>query len=53
VHLYPRVSDGGVIIIDDYGHWAGSRKATDEYFSQHNIPILLSRLDYTTRIAVK
>ena len=23
---------GGVLIIDDYGHWAGARRAVDEYF---------------------
>ena len=30
-HLYPRISPGGVLIIDDYGHWAGARKAVDAY----------------------
>ncbi len=53
LHLYPRLSPGGVLIIDDYGHWLGARKATDEYFSQNNIHILLNRIDYTGRIAVK
>ena len=33
-HLFPRVSSGGVLIIDDYGDWEGARKATDEYFSE-------------------
>ncbi len=31
-HLYPRLCDGGVLIIDDYGHWEGARQAVDEYF---------------------
>jgi len=30
--LYPRLVDGGVLIIDDYGSWQGSKKATDKYF---------------------
>ncbi len=30
--LYPRLVSGGILIIDDYGVWAGSRKAVDEYF---------------------
>ncbi len=30
--LYPRLQSGGVLIVDDYGHWQGSRKAVDEYF---------------------
>jgi O-methyltransferase len=53
VHLFPRLSKAGVIIIDDYGHWQGSRQACDEYFTQNHIPILLNRIDYTGRIAVK
>ena len=31
--LYPRLNKGGVLIIDDYGHWKGSKKAVDEYFN--------------------
>lgn len=53
VHLYPRLSPGGVIIIDDYGHWAGARQATDEYLQQNGIKLLLNRIDYTGRIGVK
>lgn len=30
--LYPRLSSGGVMILDDYGYWRGCRKAADEYF---------------------
>jgi O-methyltransferase len=52
-HLYPRLVDGGVLIIDDYGHWEGCRQAVDEYFSIEAPPILLCRSDYTGRIAVK
>lgn len=52
-HLWPRLSPGGVLIIDDYGHWQGARRATDEYFGNQQIPILLARLDYTGRMAVK
>ena len=33
--LLPRLSPGGVIIIDDYNHWAGSRRAVDEHFAAH------------------
>jgi len=53
VHLYPLVTPGGVLIIDDYGHWDGSRRAVDEYFSGQADPLLLSRIDYTGRIAIK
>jgi O-methyltransferase len=53
VHLYPRLSVGGVLIIDDYGHWAGCRKAVDQYIQERRIKILLNRIDYTARIGVK
>jgi O-methyltransferase len=53
VHLFPRLSFGGIIIIDDYGHFEGARKATDEYISEKKVPLLLNRIDYTGRIAVK
>ena len=53
VHLFPRLSKSGVLIIDDYGHWEGARRACDEYFAQHRVPILLNRIDYTGRIAIK
>jgi hypothetical protein len=51
VHLYPRLVSGGVLIVDDYGHWEGCRRAVDEYFAE--IPLLLHPIDYSGRIAVK
>jgi len=44
-HLFPLLIPGGVLIVDDYGHWAGCRKAVEEYFEDK--PILLHRVDYT------
>jgi O-methyltransferase len=51
--LYPLLVPGGVLIIDDYGHWQGARKAVDEYFAASAPPILLNRIDETGRIGVK
>jgi hypothetical protein len=51
--LYPRVSPGGVLILDDYGHYEGARRAVDEYFEEHGGRPLLTRVDYTGRVAVK
>lgn len=53
VHLYPRLSPGGVLIIDDYGHWEGARRSVDEYFGGQASPILLGRIDYTGRMGIK
>ncbi|MDH5220489.1 MAG: TylF/MycF family methyltransferase [Betaproteobacteria bacterium] len=52
-HLFPRLVRGGVLIVDDYGHWKGARKAVDEYLRTKGIHLLLNRIDYTGRIAVK
>ena len=51
--LYPRLVDGGVLIVDDYGHYEGARRAVDEYLAETREPLLLNRIDYTGRIAVK
>jgi O-methyltransferase len=51
--LYPRLTDGGVLIVDDYGHYEGARRAVDEYFGERDRAPLLSRIDYTGRMAVK
>lgn len=49
--LYPRLQPGGILIIDDYGEWAGARKAVDEYFEgQH---VWLQRVTDTVRMMVK
>jgi hypothetical protein len=53
VHLYPLLADAGVLIIDDYGHWEGCRRAVDEYFDSEAPPILLNRVDYSGRLAIK
>lgn len=51
--LYPRLSKNGILILDDYGHFEGARKATDEYLKTLAVPPLLNRVDYAGRIAVK
>ncbi|HEY7580244.1 MAG TPA: TylF/MycF/NovP-related O-methyltransferase [Acetobacteraceae bacterium] len=51
--LFPRLAPGGVLIIDDYGHWQGARHAVDEYLASTNTRLLLNRIDYTGRIGVR
>jgi len=53
IHLYPKLVDNGVLLIDDYGHWQGAREATDRYFLENGVNMLLSRIDYTARMGIK
>lgn len=50
--FWPRLEPGGILMIDDYGHWGGARKATDEFFADRNRPFF-HYIDYTGRLAVK
>jgi O-methyltransferase len=52
-HLFPRLSGGGVLIIDDYGHFEGARQAVDEFIAANRLPLYLQRVDYSCRICVK
>jgi len=46
--LYPRLQRGGYLIIDDFGHWEGARKATKDYFAAHKMDFgRLRHVDYT------
>jgi len=51
--LYDKLVPGGVLIIDDYGHWSGARKAVDEFIATRRLSIFLNRIDYTGRMAIK
>lgn len=51
--LYPRLVHGGIIIIDDYGYWAGSKRATDEYFEKAGNRPFLQYVDSDGRMGIK
>lgn len=51
--LYPKLERHGVLLIDDYGHFLGARRAVDEYFATYHSPPLLTRVDYSGRLAIK
>ena len=51
-HLYPRLVSRGVLILDDYGHWEGVRRAVDEYFAASKLRPLMSRVDYSCRLVI-
>ena len=52
-HLYPRLADGGILIVDDYGHWQGARRAVDDYFRGQGIAADLRTIDFTGRLLIK
>ena len=49
--LYPKLSPGGILHIDDYGLCTGVRKAVDDYFKGQNI--WLHRVDLRCRYLIK
>lgn len=49
-HLFPRVSSGGIVIVDDYGTWQGAKRAVDEYLAKLDHPVMLHRIDFTGRL---
>jgi O-methyltransferase len=51
-HLYDRLSPGGVLILDDYGHWEGARLAAQEFMKEHGSRLALLPLG-SGRIAIK
>jgi len=46
-NLYDQVIPGGYIIIDDYGHWPGCKRAIDEFFQKRKINVDLIEIDDT------
>jgi hypothetical protein len=53
IHLFPLLDPRGLLIIDDYGHWKGARKAVDEYLAERKLSLYLHRVDYQCRVAVR
>lgn len=46
-NLFDRVVAGGILQIDDYGHWSGCRKAVHEFADQHNLQFDINNIDGT------
>jgi O-methyltransferase len=45
--LYPKVSPGGYVIVDDYGSWPECKRAVDEYIARNQIRADIHTVDYT------
>jgi O-methyltransferase len=46
-YLYPKVSRGGYVIVDDYGYFAGCSKAVDDFRARQKITTPLVKIDWT------
>ena len=51
-HLYDRLMPGGVLLLDDYGWWQGSREAVDEFIARTGARLYLARTG-SGRVAIK
>jgi hypothetical protein len=51
--MFPRLSPGSIMIVDDYGFTEGTRKAVDEYFASYPDPVYFHRVDACARLMVK
>jgi len=47
VHLYPKLSPGGYVIVDDYGYIASCRRAVHDYRAAQNIMDEILEVDWT------
>jgi len=52
-NLYDKVSQGGLVVIDDYGYYEGCTKAVDEFLEERNIKTFLSYSSPNCRYFVK
>ena len=51
--LYPRLINNGFLIVDDYGHWEGQKRAVDEYFRNIKKPFMHIIDPPSSRILIK
>jgi hypothetical protein len=51
-HLWPRLSERGFCIVDDYGYWRGAQLAVDEYFARKG-KAFMHRIDQESRLIIK
>ena len=43
----PKVSNGGYVIVDDYGGWESCRSAVEDYRATHGITAPIATVDWT------
>jgi O-methyltransferase len=42
-NLYPKVSEGGLVLLDDYYYWDGFSKAIHDYLSKYKLPVRVNQ----------
>ena len=52
-NFYPKLSKGGILMLDDYGVWDGETIATDEYFAGKKIKIRKPSFSQTPSYVIK
>ena len=51
--LFDLITPGGVLIIDDFGYWEGSRKAVEEFFQRRALKPMIFPIDHDARMVIK
>ena len=51
--FYDAVVPGGAVVLDDYGHWSGCRKAFEDFCAERKVRITLTAIDYTSHYFIK
>jgi|SRR5262245_3837246 len=51
--FYDRVTAGGIVLLDDFGHWEGCREAFYDFAAVRNIKPLLERFDNSQAFWIK
>lgn len=51
--LYPRLSVGGILIVDDWHYWGGARKAAEEYLVAHAPALAMIDGPFPIKVGVK
>lgn len=52
-HLFPRLSPGGILVLDDYGYWQGVRDAADAYLRESGQRMILHPIDDCGSLGVR
>jgi hypothetical protein len=52
-NLYPKITKGGILLLDNYGVWSGETTAVNEYFQDKNVKIIKNSFSNTPSYIIK